>query len=83
MPEINITQTEANGLIAVPKIRFDDQLYAYPGTGGAISVPLLSEDKRENFLLDVSRGQINLLKGKYQTRARPVDSWIKDTGGSE
>jgi hypothetical protein len=82
MPEINITQSEANGLITMPKVRFDDQQYVYPGTGGAISVPLISQDKRENFLLDVSRGRINLLKGKYQTRARQVVVLVRlDFGG--
>lgn len=72
MPEIDITQTEADGLLAMPKVRFDDNQYAYPGTGGAVSIPLLSQDKRENFLLDISRGRIELLKGKYQARARQV-----------
>ena len=72
MPEIDITQTEADGLLAMPKVRFDDSQYAYPGTGGAVSIPLLSQDKRENFLLDISRGRIELLKGKYQARARQV-----------
>jgi hypothetical protein len=35
-------------------------------------VPLQSPDKREQFLLDLSRGRIDLLKVKMQNRARQV-----------
>jgi hypothetical protein len=35
-------------------------------------VPLTSVDRRENFLLDVTRFQIKLTKATYQNRARVV-----------
>jgi hypothetical protein len=62
MPDINLTQAEANALIAMEKHSAYDQSYDYPAIGGSICVPLVSPDKRENFLLDVSRGRIDLQK---------------------
>lgn len=82
MAEINITQAEADALIAMEKRRVDDTRWNYPGLGGSISIPLISNDKRENFLLDVSRGKIDLLKGTYQNRARQIIVLIRlDFGG--
>ena len=82
MTEINLTQAEADKLIAMPKVRTNDQVWDYPLLGGSLSVPLTSSDKKENFILDVSRGQIDLLKGKYQNRGRQVVVLIRlDFGG--
>jgi hypothetical protein len=72
MPEIELTQQEADALIALEKRRIDDRTWDYPGTGGSITVPLISTDEREEFLLDIRRNRIDLLKGTYQTRARHV-----------
>ncbi len=82
MADINLKQAEADILIAMEKHRVDDTRWDYPGLGGAISVPLVSPDKRENFILDVSRGRIDLLKGTYQNRSRQVAVLIRlDFGG--
>jgi hypothetical protein len=43
---------------------------AFPSPGERIVIPLTSLDKRENFLLDVTRFQIKLTKATYQNRAR-------------
>ena len=43
-----------------------------PGLGGSIEVPLISANRRENFLLDVTRGRINLKKATYQNGVRVV-----------
>ena len=72
MADIHITQAEADALIAMDKHRIDDTDYSYPALGGSIRMPLQSADKREQFVLDVSRSQINLAKGTYQNRARSV-----------
>lgn len=72
MAEINLTQTEADSLISMEKARVDDQEWEYPNLGGAVNIPLISRDKRENFMLDLSRGRIDLAKIKYQNRARQV-----------
>ena len=83
MAEINLTQAEADVLIAMPKVKINNQVWDYPSFGGSISIPLTSTDKKENFILDVSRGQIDLLKGKYQNRGRQVVVLIRlDFGGA-
>jgi hypothetical protein len=82
MPDINLTQAEADALIAMNKLRVDETRWNYPGFGGAVIIPLISENKRENFLLDVRRGRIDLLKGTYQNRARQVVILVRlDFGG--
>jgi hypothetical protein len=83
MAEINITQAEADALIAMEKYRLDDSRWDYPGLGGLISIPLISKDKRENFVLDVSRGRIDLLKGTYQNRARQIIVLVRLDFGSQ
>lgn len=83
MPEINLTQAEADALMAMPKVRINEYVWDYPGFGGTISVPLRSTDRRETFVLDVSRSQIDLLKGKYQNRGREVVVLVRlDFGGA-
>lgn len=58
-------------------------MYDYPGTGGSLIVPLTSQDRREEFLLDIYRGRIDLLKGTYQNRARQVIVLVRlDFGGA-
>jgi Family of unknown function (DUF6978) len=80
--DINLTQTEAEALIAMEKHRVNDERWDYPVLGGSISVPLISSDRRENFVLDVSRGRINFAKGTYQNRARQVIVVVRlDFGG--
>ncbi len=82
MPDLNLTQPEADALIAMDKHRLDDARWDYPGLGGAIIIPLISQNKRENFLLDVSRSRIDLLKGTYQNRARQIVILVRlDFGG--
>lgn len=83
MVDLNVTQVEADALIAMPKIRANEIVWNFPGPGASISVPLLSENKRENFLLDMNRGQINLSKATYQNRARQVIILVRlDVEGS-
>jgi hypothetical protein len=72
MAELNVTQSEADALISMPKLKANDDVFEYPGMGGSVIIPLVSEDRRENFLLDISRGRIDLKKGTYQNRARKV-----------
>jgi len=72
MADIDLTQAEADSLISLAKVRVDDKEWEYPATGGSLVIPLTSEDKRENFLLDIRRGRIDLLKGTYQSRARLI-----------
>lgn len=82
MADINLTQKEADALIKMEKHRLDDCSYDFPMRGAGLSVPLQSPDKREQFLLDIGRGRIELLKGTYQNRARQVVVLVRlDFGG--
>ena len=72
MAEINLTQSEADALIAMEKRRVDATEHEFPELGGGVSIPLISTDRREDFLLDLSRGRIDFAKVKYQTRGRQV-----------
>jgi len=58
--------------MAMEKHRVNDDPVLYPARGNAISIPLISTDKRENFLLDISRGRIDFQKVTYQNRCRQV-----------
>jgi hypothetical protein len=70
MSDLNLAQADADALLAMEKHRVDDTVYDFPGVGGTLRVPLQSPDKRESFYLDVTRGQIKLIKVTYQNRAR-------------
>jgi|ERR1700728_2171094 hypothetical protein len=70
MADINISQAEADRLIAMEKQRSDDKQWFFPDPGERLAIPLLSFDKRENFVLDLTRARIKLSKITYQNRAR-------------
>ena len=71
MAEINLTQAEADALIALHKRRVNEEHHPFP-LGSKLSIPLESTTGREQFILDVSRGRIDLHKVTYQNRARQV-----------
>lgn len=56
MADINLTQAEADALIAMEKHRVNDDAVDFPIGGESVALPLQSADKREQFVLDVSRG---------------------------
>ena len=60
MAQSDLTQAEADALIALEKHRTNEQNWNFPMGGESISVPLQSADTREQFLLDMSRGRIDL-----------------------
>ena len=83
MSESFLTQSEADALIAMPKLKLNDDEWLYPGIGGYLQIPLISQDKRENFLLDIRRGSIAVRKCTYQSRARKTIVLTRlDLGGS-
>ncbi len=83
MSELDLTQAEADSLIAMAKIKAINDDHDYPDLGGSVIVPLASQDKRESFLLDISRGRIDLQKVKYQNRAKQVVVLVRlDFGGA-
>src|ERR1035441_5894404 len=70
MADIEITQSEADSLMAMEKLFVDENDWTFPAAGGRIGLALTSLDKRENFMLDVTRAQIKLTKATYQNRVR-------------
>ncbi len=72
MAAINLTQAEADALIAMEKRRANEERSYFPMSGESLVLPLQSPDRREQFLLDLSRGHIDLLKVKMQNRGRQV-----------
>lgn len=77
-----LDQTTADALIAVPKVRVNDEETHFPGAGGRLSLPLQSHDGRESFFLDIQRGRLDLRKGTYQNRARQIVLLVRlDFGG--
>ena len=83
MTEVNLTQAEANALIAMEKHSTDNTRYSYPNRGDFFTALLASPDRREQFLLDLRRGRIDLLKVTHQNRARVVVVLVRlDLGGS-
>jgi hypothetical protein len=70
MADIDITQAEADALIEMEKRRVDEKEWLFSAPGERLAIPLISPDRREHFMLDVSRAQIKLAKATYQNRAR-------------
>jgi hypothetical protein len=82
MPDVNLTQAEADALIAMEKHRANEDRHDFPTGGGSLVLLLHSPDKREQFLLDISRGRIDLQRARYQDRARQVVVLVRlDLGG--
>jgi len=83
MADMSLTQAEANALIAMEKHRADEEHSDFPMGGQSVVLPLQSVDRREQFLLDLSRGRIDLLKVKMQNRGRQVVVLVRlDLGGA-
>ena len=83
MADINLTQAEADALIAMEKHRITDRRADFPMGGQSLTLPLQSTDRREQFLLDLSQGRIDLRKVKMQTRGRQVVVLVRlDLGGA-
>ena len=82
MADVDIPQAEADLLIAMEKHRVDELELLFAAPGEHIAVPLVSADKRENFVLDVTRSQLKLTKATFQNRARQVIILMRlDVGG--
>src|SRR5690242_17413084 len=82
MAELDLTQAEADALVAMEKHRIGEERYAFPMAGESVAIPLQSPDRREQFVLDLSRGRIDLAKVKLQNRGRQVVVLVRiDLGG--
>lgn len=77
MGDIELTQEDADHLIAMEKHRADEEQRGFPQAGESVSAPLVSADGREEFVMDLYRGRIDLGKVTYQTRARKVEPLVR------
>jgi hypothetical protein len=83
MAEIIVPQGTADALIAMEKHRADETCHVFPAGGDSLNCKLLSVDHREEFLLDIYRGRIDLSKITYQNRGRSVVVLVRlDLGGA-
>ena len=83
MADMNLTQAEADALIAMEKHRTTEQRIDFPMGGQSLVLPLQSADKREQFMLDLRCARIDLRKVKIQNRARQVVVLVRlDLGGA-
>ena len=83
MNTILLEQSEADYLISLEKQDCSEIKYDYPIIGGSLCIPLKSKDKKEDFLLDIQRGKISLLKTTLQNRGKKVFVLVRlDIGGS-
>ncbi len=66
-----LTQSEADALIAMQKKRSTEEYYDFPSSGESLTIPIVSIDEREAFLIDVNRkGRIRVTKCTYQERCQ-------------
>jgi len=63
-----LTQNEADALITLPKKSNSSEKYRFPYPGDILTIPIISLDEHEKFLIDVNRGSIRLSKCTYQER---------------
>lgn len=66
----DLTQVEADALLAMEKYCEKDQVHTFPSLGGSLRLELRSQDGRETFNLDITRSRALLSKETFQTRAR-------------
>lgn len=78
-----LTRQKAKELLMLNKYFLGHESFEFPHLGGELCIPLHSKDRREEFILDVSRGNISLAKNKFQTRAHRVVILARlDLGGA-
>lgn len=80
---MELSENEINVLLNTKKYCFETQKFSFPQLGGKISIPLFSENKQEEFLLDISRSRIDFSKTTFQNRARKTIILLRlDIGGA-
>jgi hypothetical protein len=80
--DLDLTQAEADFLLAMEKLSESPETMDFPVPGERIEIPLVSSNKRERFFLDMSRSELVIAKGTYQNRARQVIVLARlDSGG--
>lgn len=63
-----LTQIEAETFLSCSKYYYGSKKYEFPNIGDVLKIPLHSEDKQTEFILDISRGFFRFNKFTYQNR---------------
>ena len=66
----NLSQYEADTLLKLEKHYREEKDLHFPTYGGNLSIPLCSDDGREEFILSIRRSYIELKQNTLQTRTR-------------
>jgi hypothetical protein len=78
-----LTQSEADSLIALAKVFENDDPLIIGDAAIDFTRRLVSEDRREIFMLDMWRGSLNLSKYKIQLRGREITPLVRvDVAGA-
>lgn len=77
MSNLSLLQSESDALIALEKVKIDETLHDFPVLGGVANINLISRDGRENFVLDIRRGRIDLKKATFQNRYRQTTILVR------
>ncbi|MFQ5443084.1 MAG: hypothetical protein ACE5EK_00570 [Nitrospinales bacterium] len=72
MAELLLTQAEGDALLALEKVSVNDNPIDLPDFGGTLDIQLLSNNGREEFILNYTRHSINLAKRNHHFRGRKV-----------
>jgi len=84
VPEQELTQSEADTLLAVEKASVNTAQVDFPDMGGVLSLPLVWTDGRQQFLLDIRKARIDLVKCTFQNRAKQTVILARlDIGGPQ
>lgn len=67
-----LSQAEADALIAMEKHRVSEEVSLYPEQGSKLKIPMQSPDHRERFFLAVNRTSIVVENRNYLTLGRQV-----------
>ena len=72
-----LTQSEADALIDMRKKLAKKEVYNFPPAGEILTIPIISVDERESFLIDINRGSIRLTKCTYQERYQRIITLVR------
>ena len=72
-----LTQAEGDALIAISKEARSSEIIKFPSLGGKIELELISEDKKEEFVLNYTRYSINLSKRNHHLRTRKAIGLVR------
>ena len=70
--EVDLPQAEANRLLKVGKYCLEKRPYLFPSGGVKLQIPLVSSDKRDEFILDVNSMRLDVKKFSFGTRTQSV-----------